>query len=217
MKSFCIIGLGKFGSTLAQTLAKEGKQVMIIDIDADKVNPLADVVTNAVIGDPTNEAVLRSCGVADYDCAVVCMANNINANILLCIMLKDLGVKKVVGRATNEGHAKVLERVGADMIIFPEQDMGEKIGYLLSRNNVTEFIEFNGYQIVEIKVPKSWIGKDLIKLEARKKYGINIIAITDREGKANVSPVPTRNFREGDRVSVIGTDKDIEKLTKQLG
>lgn len=216
MKSFCIIGLGKFGSTLAQTLASEGKQVMVIDYDADKVNAIADTVTNAVIGDPTNEAVLRSCGVADYDCAIVCMTSNIHANILLCIMLKELGVKKVVGRATNEGHEKVLRRVGADMIIFPEKDMGEKIGYLLSRNNVTEYLDFNGYQIVEIRVPKAWIGKDLIKLEARKKYGINIIAITDRNGNANVSPSPTRCFEDGDKVSVIGTDKDIERLVKQI-
>ncbi len=216
MKSFCIIGLGKFGTSLATTLAAEGKQVMVIDINADKVNAIADVVTNAVIGDPTNENVLRSCGVSDYECAVVCMAKDINANILLTIMLKEQGVKKVVARAINEGHQKVLEHIGVDMIIFPEKDMGEKIGFMLSKNNVTEFIEFHGYQIVEITVPKSWIGKNLIQLELRKKYGVNVLAVSDAADNVTVSPLPTREFGDGDRVSVIGTDKDVEKLTKLL-
>ncbi len=216
MKSFCIIGLGKFGTSLALTLAAEGKQVMAIDIDADKVNSIADMVTNAVIGDPTNEAVMRSAGVADYDCAVVCMANNINASILLCIMLKELGVKKVVGRAINEGHEKVLRKVGADMIVFPEKDMGEKIGFMLSHQNVTEFIEFDGYQIIEISVPDAWVGKNLIELEIRRKYSVNVIALKSADGSVNVSPLPTRVFASGDRVSIIGEDRYIDRLTKQL-
>lgn len=216
MKSFCIIGLGKFGISLAETLAHEGKQVMVIDTDADKINAIADIVTHAVIGDPTNEAVLRSCGVADYECAVVCMSKNINDNILLTIMLKEAGVKKIVGRANNEGHKKVLEHLGVDMVIFPEQDMGEKIGYLLARENVTEFIDFHGYQIVEFTAPTSWAGKNLIELELRNKYRINVIAVTYADGNASVSPSPHRAFEIGDRLSVIGTDKDVDKLLKQL-
>ncbi len=217
MKSFCVIGLGKFGTTLAETLAKDGKQVLVMDVDADRVNAIADVVTHAVIGDPTNEAVLRSAGVADYDCAVISIAGNINDNILLTIMLKDLGVKKVVTRAINEGHQRVLERIGADMIVFPEKNMGEKLGYLLGRNNVTEFIEFHGYQIVEARVPSFWLGKNLIELNIRKKFGVNVLAITDENGEVSVSPLPTRVFEKGDRISVIGTEKDIEKLTRQIG
>lgn len=216
MKSFCIIGLGKFGLSLAHTLAAEGKQVMVIDVDADKVNSIADIVTQPVIGDPTNQAVMSSCGIADYECAVVCMANNINVNILLCIMLKEAGVKKIVARAINEGHKKVLEHLGVDMIVFPEQDMGEKIGFMLARNNVTEFIEFHGYQIVEFTAPESWSGKNLIQLEIRNKYGLTVLAVTDKEGEVTVSPMPTRPFAQGERVSVIGTEKDIDKLIRQL-
>ena len=137
MKSFCIIGLGKFGMTLAETLANEGKQVMIIDVDPDKINLLADKVTHAVIGDPTNETVLRQAGVKDYDCAAVCMTGNVNTNVLLTIMLKELGIKNVISRAANEGHKKVLERIGTDMIIVPEQDMGIKLGNMLSRSSAT--------------------------------------------------------------------------------
>ncbi len=217
MKSFCIIGLGKFGFSLAETLAKEGKQVLAIDADADKINAVADIVSYAVIGDATNEAVLREAGVADYDCAIICMTSNINDNILLTIMLKDLGIRKVVSRAINDGHRKVLEKIGADMIVFPENDMGEKLGFKLSHESVTEFAEFHGYQIVEIKLPASWRGKNLIDLEIRRKYGITVLAVNDRQGNVTVSPIPTRSFEEGDIVSVIGTEKDIEKLISQLG
>ncbi len=216
MKSFCIIGLGKFGTALAETLARDGKQVMIIDTDADKINSMADTVTNAIIGDPTNESVLRAAGVADYDCAVICMTTNVNDNILLTIMLKELGIKKVVVRAINEGHQKVLKRIGADLIVFPEKDMGEKLAFMLGRDNVTEFIEFHGYQIVEIKVPDDWEGKNLIELEIRRKYGVTVLAINDESGNVDVSPMATRVFKKGERMSVIGTDRDIEKLTRQL-
>lgn len=215
MKSFCVIGLGKFGYTLAEKLAEEGKQVMVIDIDADKINSIADKVTHAVIGDPTNENVLRASGVSDYECAVIGLAKNINDNILLTIMLKELGVKKVVARATNEGHQKVLKRIGADVIVFPEKDMGEKMANLLSRENLTEFVEFHGYQIVEMFVPEGWIGKNLIELELRKKYNISVLATKDAAGNVSVTPLPTRIFGKGERVSVIGATKDIQKLTKQ--
>jgi trk system potassium uptake protein TrkA len=216
MKSFCVIGLGKFGQALAETLARAGAQVMIIDTDGDKVTALADTVTNAVIGDPTNESVLRAAGISDYECAIVCLTTNINANILLTIMLKEAGVKKVVVRALNEGHRKVLERIGADMIVFPEQDMGEKLGYMLTKDNVTDFVEFSGYKIVEITVPEDWIGKNLVELELRQRYSVNVIAVRRSDGSVDVSPQPTKVFTQGDRVSVIGTDKDIDRLVKQV-
>jgi len=214
MKSFCIIGLGKFGTTLAESLAKEGKQVLIIDTDADKVNSMADIVTNAVIGDPTNETVLRSAGVADYECAVVCMTSNVNDNILLTILLKELGIRKVVARAINEGHHRVLEKIGADLIVFPEKDMGEKLAFLLCRDNVTEYIDFHGYRIVEIRVPDSWEGKTLVDLEIRRKYGVTVLAIINCSGTAEVSPLPTRAFAKGERMSVLGTEKSVGKLTR---
>ena len=212
-KSFCIIGLGKFGFSLAQTLIDEGNQVMVIDTDEEKISALADSATNAVIGDATNEKVLRSAGITNYDCVAVCVSGNLNDNVLLTIMLKEMGIKKVISRAHNESHKKVLERIGADIIVVPEQDMGEKLGYMLSRENVTEFIEFSGYKIVEMLVPKEWVGKTLIELDVRRKYGVNIVAVVSADDKKpNVSPSPMRPFVEGDKISIIGTDKDIEKL-----
>lgn len=216
MKSFCIIGLGKFGTALAETLSKNGKQVLVIDVDADKINAIADKVTAAVIGDPTNEAVFKAAGIENYDCAIVCMVGNINDNVLLTMNLKELGIKKIVGRAINEGHKKVLQKIGADMIIFPEEDMGERLGNLLSKDNLSDFIDFNGYNIAEIQIPKDWVGKNLIDLQLRKKFNVNVIGLRDGNGALNLSPSPERAFREDDKISVIGTQKDIEKLTKHI-
>ena len=216
MKSFCVIGLGKFGTSLALKLAEEGNQVMILDSDADKITALADMFTNAVIGDCTNETVLRSAGVSDYECAVVCFTGNINHNILLTIMLKEMGIKKVVARASNEGHKKVLERIGVDVIVDPEKDMGEKLAFRLTKENVSEFIEFSGYKLIEMTVPEEWAGKNLIDLDVRRKHGVNIIAVTSDTDEADVSPAPTRLFAKGEKMLVIGSDKNVEKLMKQF-
>lgn len=215
MESFCIIGLGKFGQSLALSLAEEGKQVMVIDTDDDRVSEIADFVTNAVIGDPTNESVMRASGVKDYDCAVVCFTGNINESILLTIMLKEIGVKKVIVRAVNDGHMRVLQHLGADMIVFPEKDMGEKLAFKLVKENVTEYTEFSGYTIIEMKVPASWIGKNLIELNVRRRFGVNIIALTDAEGNVDVSPRPDRVFTAGEKVSVIGNDENIARVMKE--
>ena len=217
MKSFCVIGLGKFGTSLALSLAEEGNQVMILDSDADKVTALSDMFTNAVIGDATNEKVLRSAGVSDYECVVVSFTGNINHNILLTIMLKEMGVKNIVARASNEGHKKVLEHIGVDLIVDPEKDMGEKLAFRLTKDSVSECVEFSGYKLIEMKVPNEWMGKNLIDLDVRRKYGINVIAVTgDKDGEADVSPAPTRLFKEGEKMLVVGSDKDIEKLMKQF-
>lgn len=216
MKSFCIIGLGRFGQTLAMTLVKNGHQVMVIDRSPEIINILADVVTNAVIGDATSEAVLRASGVKNYDCAVVCLSQNINDSILATLLLKDIGVPKVVARANSALHKKVLEKIGADQIVFPEEDMGEKLAYTLEKINVLEYIEFSrDYSIVEVKIPKSWEGKTIVELDVRKKYSITVIAVTDgKNGVVDISPSLTRPFEEGDTITVVGADKNIDKFVK---
>lgn len=216
MNSFCIIGLGKFGTSLANVLVDAGKQVMVIDTDSEKVTLMADNVTNAVIGDATNVNLLKASGVADYDCAVVCMTENISDIILVTIQLKELGVKHVISRAVNEGHKKVLSHVGADEIVYPEHDMGERLAFRLSRSTITDFVQFKGYKVVEIAVPESWVGKDLITLNLRKNFGVNVIAVRYCDGKLDVSPSPTREFNAGEIVSIVGDDRDIDKMTEKL-
>ena len=216
MKSFCIIGLGKFGTSLANALVSAGKQVMIIDNDTEKVTMLADCVTNAVIGDATNMNLLKASGVADYDCAVVCMTENISDIILVTIQLKELGVKHVIARAVNDGHKKVLEHIGADEIVYPEYDMGQRLAFRLSHSSITDFVQFKGYKVVEMVVPEAWVGKDLITLNLRKAYGVNIIAVRYIDGRIDVSPSPTREVNSGEIVSVVGDDKDIELMTGKV-
>ncbi len=214
-RSFAIIGLGRFGQTLAVNLAKTGHQVLVIDIDENVINVIADTVTNAVVGDPTNEAVLRAADVHEYDCAVVATAENINDSVLITILLKENGVKQVVARAGSEQHARVLEKVGADMVVFPERDMGEKLVHILDRNNVLEYIEFSDtHSIVEVAVPSAWVGKSLIELNVRRNYGVTVLALCGADGSTNISPDPNRKFRGDETVALLGENKDIDKITK---
>ncbi len=219
-KSFCIIGLGRFGQTLAVNLAKTNHQVLVIDIDEDIINVMSDVVTNAVVGDPTNDAVLRAAGVHEYDCVVVATAENINDSVLITIALKELGVKQVVARAGSEQHGRVLEKIGADMVVFPERDMGERLVNILDRNNVMEYIEFSDtHSIVEIAVPEAWVGKSLIALDVRRRYGITVLAVGNYDSELhsvsmNLSPDPSKPFTGNETVALLGENEAIDKITK---
>lgn len=216
MSSFCVIGLGRFGQTIATELEKNGHQVLIIDYNAAVVNALSDMVTNAVVGDPMNPDVLRAAGVKNYDCAVVCFSERINDSIIVTMMLKEMGIKKVVVRANSEIDKKILYKIGADSVVFPEQDMGKKLAYMLDKNDVMEHIRFSDeYSIVEKKVPLSWVGKSILELDVRKRYHINIIAICDNDkGTINISPSPEYCFEASDVITLIGSNKDIDRISK---
>ena len=216
MKSFCIIGLGRFGQTLAVALLRNGHQVMIMDEYEEAVNTLADYATNAVIGDPTNEQTLRASGAAEYDCTVIALSNNINKSLLITMLLKDMGAPYVVARANSDLERRVLEKVGADRIVFPEQEMGEKLASMLESNNILERIQFsNEYSIVEIPMPAEWVGKNLIELSVRANYGVNVIAITDEKNKMNISPNPKEPPKAGHSITVIGENKKIDRLVSK--
>ncbi len=216
MKSFCVIGMGSLGRTIAKELEKSGHQVLIIDKDEKVVNDMADFVTDARVGDSTDENVLRAAGVKNYDCAVVCISSDINASILTTLFIKEIGVPKVIVRASNEHECKVLEKIGADEIVYPERDMGEKLAYTLDKNNVVERLTFsNEYSIVERKVPRSWVGRSIIELNVRRKYGINIIAISNSEmTEFDMTPMPDRVFAEGEIITLIGANRDLDKIAK---
>lgn len=214
-RSFCIIGLGRFGQTLAVNLARTGHQVLVIDESEEYVNTVSDVVTNAVVGDPTSESVLRAADVQSYDCAVVASGSNINDSILTVMNLKDLGIGQVVARASSDQHRRVLEKIGADMVVFPEQDMGEKLVGILDRNNVLEYIEFSDkHSIVEIPVPERWVGKSLAELDVRKRSGVTVLAVSDPEHGMNISPDAARKFTGSETVALLGENSAIDRMTK---
>ncbi len=213
MKSFCIIGLGRFGQTLAVSLIRKGHQVMVIDEAEDAVTPLADYATNALIGDPTGEQLLRSSGAAEYDCVIIAMSGDINKTLLITMLLKDMGAPYVVARANSDLERRVLEKVGADKIVFPEQEMGEKLASMLESNNILERLQFsNEYSIVELPMPADWVGKNLIELSVRANYGVNVIAITDEKDQMNISPNPKEALKAGHSVTIIGENKKIDRL-----
>lgn len=214
-RSFCIIGLGRFGQTLAVNLARTDHQVLVIDSDDNIVNAMSDIVTNAVVGDPTNEAVLRAAGVRDYDCVVIASAESINDSILITLTLKEMGIPQVVARASSDQHRRVLEKIGADMVVFPEQDMGEKLVGILDRNNVLEYIEFSDkHSIVEVALPEKWVGKSLAELDVRRQYGVTVLAVSDPDSGMNISPDPTKPFTGNETVALLGENTAIDKITK---
>ena len=210
MKSFCIIGLGNFGKNLALTLAQNGNQVLVIDNVESDIDAIADHVTNAVCGDPTNEMVLRAAG-------VVCLgSDNMQESILVTLTLKELGIPKIVARASSEQHRKVLTKVGADMVVFPEKDMGRKLAYTLAKTDVFEFINFSkDHSIVELKTPRRWAGKAIKDLDVRKRYGVNIIAIS-KAGSSDDFEIftdPDRVLAPEETLVIIGGNEEIEKIT----
>ena len=214
MKSFCIIGLGSFGQTLAKSLASNGRQVMVIDQNPQRVNAIADLVTSAVIGDPTNENVLKSSGVRNFDCCINCLYENLSDSILVTLMLKELGIPQVVARAGNERHRNVLEKLGADMVVFPEHDMGENLSQLLIRKNAVDYIELHdGYCMAEITIPHSWVGRSLVQLDLRKKLDLSVISVRHGDGKARYNPDPDTLFTYGDHVTVVGKRRDVDKIS----
>ena len=215
MKSFCIIGLGRFGQTLARSLVRNGHEVIIVDEDEAAVSALADYVSDAVIGETTSESVLRQAGAADVDCVVIAISKNLGDCIITTLLLKDMGAKKVIVRANSDLECRVLEKVGADMVVFPEKQMGERLAYTLDKNNVIDHIQFSSeYSIVETSVPADWIGKSMLELNIRREYSVNVIAVTSKGCKMNISPDPKKLFEEGDSVTVIGENRNVDKLVK---
>lgn len=214
MKSFCIIGLGRFGTALAETLAAAKKEVLVIDSDEKNIETIADTVDAAVHGDCTEEAVLRAAGVAEYDCVALCISENVNDSVLTTILLKELGVPYLVARAADERHARVLEKLGADRIVLPESDIGRRVGLALSHEGVQQYMEFSeDTAIVEMEVPPRWIGKTLLELDVRKKMNINVITVHKKDmRKKGISVDPGAKFCAGDAVTVIGQMADIEKM-----
>ena len=213
MKSFCVIGLGKFGQSLAVALTRRGYQVLVIDEDENVVNAFADHVTNAVIGDPSNEQILRASGAAEYDCVVISISNNINDSILITMLLKDMGAPYIVVRATSDLEKRVLQKVGADRVVFPEQEMGEKLAGMLESNNILEKLQFSDrFSVVEIPLPESWEGKSLLQLSVRGKYGVNVIAMTDEKGEMTINLDPAAQLKHGQKLTLIGDNKKIYKL-----
>ncbi|WP_434578797.1 potassium channel family protein [Thermoanaerobacterium thermosaccharolyticum] len=211
-KQFVVIGLGRFGSSVAKTLYTLGCDVLAIDSSEELVQNISDSVTRAVQADATDEKVLRSLGVRNFDVAIIGTGTDIQTSLLVTLIVKELGVKTVVAKAQNELHAKVLLKIGADRVIFPEKEAGVKLAYSLISSNILDFIELSPeYNIVEIIAIRDWIGKSLNELKLRQRFGLNIIAIK-RGNNIKITPSADDIIMEGDNLVVIASTDDINKL-----
>ena len=214
MKSYFIIGLGLFGEALARNLCKLGAEVLAMDLRNDLVQLVANDVTHAVVGDAQDKSVLRALGAADFDCAVVAIGDDLAASVLTVMNLQELGVKQIVCKAHDETHRRVLERLGVERVLIPEQEHAQRVARSLVRHNVLDYIELSEeYGILDVPAPKSWIGKTLKELNIRAKLGVNIIAV-ESDKKTNVSPAADYMIREGDIMMVLGDTYSLEAVQK---
>ena len=216
MKSFLVIGLGRFGAAVARELSSLGQEVLALDVDAENVQHIADEVTQAIQGDAQDEAVLRSVGARNFDCCVVAVGADMEASILITMMLKEMGAKKIIAKAMTPIHARVLERVGADRVVLPEIDMGQRLAQRLVRTNVVDYIGVSDeFSIVEIHPPKSWIGHSLGQLGVRARHKINVLAIRHGTGgQVDVTPQPDQVIGADDLLIVIGTNKQVDSVVE---
>ncbi|GGA87890.1 potassium channel family protein [Ornithinibacillus halotolerans] len=215
-KEFAVIGLGRFGGSICQELHKEGMEVLAIDRDEDRVNQFKHIASHAVIADSTDETTLKELGIKNIDHVIVAIGDNIQASILTTVVLVELGVKKITVKAQNDYHAKILDKIGAHQVVHPERDMGRRIAHSIISNNIVDYLELSDeHSIVEVKAGKKMIGKSIIDLDIRAKYGCTVVAI--KQGShINVSPTPNDILTERDILIVVGADKDIARFERQL-
>ena len=214
MKSYVVIGLGRFGRTLARQLCKLGAEVLAMDLDNDLVQQVKDDVTTAVIGDAQDKDVLRALGVRDFDCAIVAIGSNLAASVLTVMNLQELEVPCIICKAHDETHSRVLKKLGVDKVVIPEQENATRLARSLNSHNVLDYIELSeDYGILELPAPKDWLGKTLKELNVRAKLGVNIIAVENGK-KTNVSPSADYMIQEGDHMVILGDNYSLEAVQK---
>ncbi|SHH77939.1 trk system potassium uptake protein TrkA [Clostridium collagenovorans DSM 3089] len=215
-KQFVVIGLGRFGISVAETLYSLGNDVLVVDLDEEVIQSVSNYVTHAVQADAMDENSLRAVGIRNFDVAVIAIGSDIQASIMATLLLRELGVKYIIAKANNHMHAKVLMKIGADKVVFPEKDMGVRVAHNLVQSNILEYIELSpDYSIAEFLSPKEWHGRNLIDLNIRSRYGINVMAIK-RNNEIDVSPSALDIIEPGDIIVAIGNVGDLARLEEVI-
>lgn len=214
-KEFVVIGLGRFGGSIVKELIELGADVMAIDVSPARVDEFAMIATQAVAADTTDESVLHSLGIRNFEHVIVAIGENIQASILTTLMLKEIGVPKITVKAQNDYHERVLLKIGADRVVHPERDMGIRIANNMVSSNILDYLDLSDeHSIAEIIANEKLIGSTLIDTDIRARYGINIVAI--KRGKDIViSPQGNEEIEIGDILIVIGSDNDIYNFEKR--
>lgn len=214
-KQFAVLGLGRFGLSLAKTLAEMGNEVLAVDLNEDRIQEIANYVTQAVVADATEEHVMRSIGIRNVDVVIVSIGA-LQPSILATLLMQDFGIKYIVAKAVSEVHGKVLNKLGANQIVYPERDMGNRLAHSLVSGNLVDFLELApNYSIFEVVAKETFFNKSLKALDLRAKYGINIIAIKREQ---DIVVVPEADFRilPGDILVAMGSNDNLAQLEETL-
>ncbi|TVX87138.1 potassium channel family protein [Paenibacillus agilis] len=217
VQQFAVIGMGRFGSSLARELMELGHQVLGIDKSEEAIEEIVDDITHAVVADATDEEVLRSLGIRNFDCVIIGIGDNIQTSILVSIQVKELGVKKVVCKALSELHGRVLERLGVDRIVYPERDMGIRMAHHLVSPNLVDYIELSkDYTIAELSVPQCLDGVSLKALDSRGRFGCSIVALNKPNGDVIIAPTADDVLAANDVMVMIGKNRQIEEFEEDM-
>lgn len=212
MRQYIVIGAGRFGRSVAQTLLENGAEVMVIDENEEVIQQLSETMDNVAIVDVCDEHALRSIGLGNFDVAIIAIGTDLRASIMATLISKELGVHYVISKAQDSLQANVLTKIGADKVVFPENDMGMRLGKALMFDNVVDYMPLDDkHSIFEITAPKEWDGKNLLELNVREKYDLNVVAVK-RFNEFEVPVDPTKSFREGDIVVVAGKSDIMERI-----
>jgi len=214
MKKFAVIGLGNFGATLVRALAEDGHEVIAIDKEKDRVQAIGKYTVQAILADATQKRVLEELGLDKMDAVIVSLGRDLGASVLVTLYLKDLKCKRIIVKIANEDHRRILERVGATDIIFPERDTALRLAQALTTPNIMDYLPLTPeYSIIELAPPKNFIGKTLGELELRSRYGINVLAVRQLvPEKLIINPGSNFIIKDSDILYVLGKQEDIEKL-----
>lgn len=213
-KTFAVIGLGRFGSSVAQTLSMMGHEVLAVDMSEERVQNMGQFVTHAVIGDATDENFLKDIGIRNFDVVITAIGQKEQSNVLVTMQAKELGAKYVVAKATSDIYGKILEKIGADRVVYPERDMGERVAHNLVDNNILDYIELSAdYSIIEFVAPAKMAGKTLKELDLRARFGVTLVVIK-RAGHINASPGADDKIEENDILVLIGDNASLEKFQR---
>ena len=216
-QTFAVIGLGRFGGSVCKTLADAGQEVLAIDKYESRVNDYKDIATQAVVADAQDEDVLRSLGIRNVDHVIVAIGEDIQASILVTLMVKEQGVKYVTAKAQNEYHAKVLEKLGVDRVVHPERDMGVRIGRSLTSKNMVDYLDLDAnFKLAEILITNpEFVGKSLAEMDFRDRYGLNVIALAhSRQEMVLLSAGDV--LTENDSILVAGPTRAIDKFEELM-
>ncbi|KRM96160.1 potassium channel family protein [Loigolactobacillus rennini] len=216
-QNFAVIGLGRFGSSICRVLASEGQEVLAIDVNEERVNHLVNTATQAIVADGQDEDTMRSLEIGKFDHVVIAIGKNIQASILVTLVVKELGVPDVTAKAENDTHARVLTRIGADHVVHPERDMGERVAHHLLSPNILNYLALNDdVTLAEIKITSSeFVGKSLMDLNFHQHFGLTVIAIQHGD-KVTVSPAGNDVVRLNDEISVVGSTKAVDALNDRM-